>query len=354
VWAGACPLPTRHESRLTPSRWLDYHVRARWWREDVLLSRIGFGLTATSGDEVRQARLLIRSIKCFGGPFREANIWLAMPANKPLAPNMGFLMEEPGISTVPYYINPAARRFPNADRVYAAAALEVEAAQQVEQFVWMDPNTIVARPPRELIMPNRSNFGYRPVDLALFGSPIDEPVDGFWQSVNELCGIPDTSDFSVTTVVDDMRIRPFFDAGLIVVRPQSGLLRAWRQSFDSTFAAFEFHKWYATDPAYARYMYQAALTGVLSRVSEENMLELAPSLNYPLHLHSRYPHGTSDDITEFTTYRYENFAALDWSTGGYPLDRRLQSFIDQEIQAMNHMQIDPVFDPEMDFEPFIY
>ena len=133
--------------------------------------------------------------------------------------------------------------FPFAVKVFAAAAAESLARGQADYLAWMDSDSIVVSEPKALLLSDGKDLGYRPVDHTLIGSPYDAPIDRFWESIYRHCGVPESRGFPfpMVTSVDERRIRPYFNAGLLVVRPERGLLQSWRERFHRLYgeACFE-------------------------------------------------------------------------------------------------------------------
>ncbi len=113
----------------------------------------------------------------------------------------------------------------------------------------------------------------------------------------------------MTTHVDGTRIRPYFNAGLLVTRPEKHLLRVWRDTFFKVYLESSFQEFYRQDERYRVFIHQAVLSGVvLSTLESDEIKELPPKYNYPLHLHAQ-------DVTanrplcleELVTFRHEGF-----------------------------------------------
>ena len=67
----------------------------------------------------------------------------------------------------------------------------------------------------------------------------------------------------MTSTVDETKIRPYFNAGVAVVRPKNGLLQRWRDNFKNIYKKRCFRKIYKKQPVYETFMHQAVLTGTV-------------------------------------------------------------------------------------------
>jgi hypothetical protein len=103
----------------------------------------------------------------------------------------------------------------------------------------------------------------------------------------------------MTAHVDGVRIRPYFNAGLLIVRPERNLFHTWRDTFFRLIQAPDFQGFYERDERYIIFAHQAILTGVLlSALAPDEMQELPPTYNYPLHLYE-------EDVTDCRPARLE-------------------------------------------------
>ena len=258
----------------------------------------------------RNSLLLAESIRAFAGSLSRTPIWilyseLGEPLSREFVNGVGRL----GVELVGFEVDPAIAEFPFTGEATAAALAESMAEGKVERLMWLNANTIVLNEPLNLLIPEGKSLGYRPVHHINVGSPFSEPLDPFWTEVYRLCGVPDDRVFPMRTHVDDMKIRPYFNAGYHVTKPGRGLLKAWRDVFLGIHGAPTLQGFYEADPRYRVFVHQAAFTGaILSLLPREELLELPPSHNYPIHLHD-------DDVTdlrptyleELTTVRHEGF-----------------------------------------------
>jgi len=189
------------------------------------------------------------------------------------------------------------------------AQAESIAQDKTDLLVWLDTDTIVLREPRDFLLEDGRSLGCRPVHHTLVGSRYDDPLDFFWTQIYRYCKVSEDCVFPMTSHVDGTRIRPYFNAGLLVVRPERRLLQIWRDTFLKIYQASEFQKLYKKDERYKIFMHQAVLAGtVLSNLATDEIEELPATYNYPLHLQW-------EDVTahrpscleEVVTFRHENF-----------------------------------------------
>ena len=119
------------------------------------------------------------------------------------------------------------------------------------------------------------------------------------------------------TAVGGDRIRPHINAGLLSVRPERGLLTAWRDTFDRVYRQPAFEQFYEQNVCYRLFVHQAILSATaLSLLAPQEILVLPGSYNYPLHLHADFPPDRAAvNLNALVTCRYDGwgfFEAPDW------------------------------------------
>lgn len=271
-----------------------------------------FGVLAYPGHTDAEVLLFARSLSVWGGSLAASPIWIVYPTtDRAIHPRVCDRLLALGVHCVPVEVDPSESAFPFAAKVRAAAAVEALAEAEAERLAFLDPDTLVLRSPDALLLPAGKTLGYRPVHHTLIGSIYDQPIDDYWLAVYESCQVPPARLFPMDTCVRDHVIRPYFNAGSLVVRPQSGLLRAWSETFFRWYQDPAFTDFYARDGRYAVFAHQTLLAGViLTALSPDALHELPPEVNYPLHLHDDFPAADRRSLADLVTARYEELAIL--------------------------------------------
>ena len=233
------------------------------------------------------AILLADSIRTYGGGFAGAPIWVMVPWSvENLSGATRERLAELGVRLVPVETDAEAKDFPFAVKVAASAKVEKEAAGKYEVLALLNHDTLVLQEPKDLLLTESCALACVPVHHKLIGSAFDEPLDEFWTLVYEKCSVPADRVFPMVTPVDGVAIKPYFNAGLLAVRPERGLLRAWRDNFFGHYRDEDIAKFYERDQRYTIFIHQAILAGtMLSELTRDEISVLPPSYNYPLHLH---------------------------------------------------------------------
>jgi hypothetical protein len=275
-----------------------------------------FACLATAGQTEGQALLLIKSIRAFAGIYASSPIQILFPTKGVgLSPETTAELRYLGVQLLPFEIEPEALAFPFGTKVFAAAAAEKYAVGQSDLLVWLDTDSIVIQEVTDLVIGDNKALGYRPVDHRLIASRYAEPVDNFWQLIYLKCAVPDDQLFPMTTSVDMVTIRPYFNAGMLVIRPERGVLRRWADTFSNLYRLPIFPPFFRQNKLYQIFFHQAVLAGViLASVEQEALQSLSHLVNYPLHLHAAYPaERRPATMNELVTCRYDTaFQNSEW------------------------------------------
>jgi len=254
--------------------------------------------------------LLAESIRAFAGSLSKSPIWYLVPDyGGELSDIAKDRLKALNVTLIPIKTNLEVLHFPFAAELLAAASVESMAQGKTELLVWLGANTVVLQEPKDFLLRDGKKLGYRPVHVALVGSRYHEPLDAFWTLIYHHCNVPESSVFLMNTHVEGTPIRPYFNAGLLVTRPEGRLLQTWSDKFFGIYQEPSFREFYNLDERYVVFMHQAVLAGViLSAFARSELQELPPTYNYPLHLYGEdVTEHRPSSLEELVTFRHEGF-----------------------------------------------
>jgi hypothetical protein len=268
------------------------------------------------GVTTREATMLAKNLVRFSGHFNECLHWIfELPATQPGAEsvpaNPNFIRFVP---TIPE----ESRGFPFANKVFIAAEAELLADESLApQLVWMDTDTLVMKEPQALILKEGVKIAIAPVHIQNISSRMDQAADGFWQLIYSHCHVSKNHIFAMNTVVDKVQIRPHFNAGLISVNPQAGILRKWRDNFVGLYQDSRMQEFFEHDERYKTYLHQAVLAATILNLCKKDEIKLLPNeYNFPLHLLDRMDEQNKPGyLNELVTARYDDLDETGWHTG---------------------------------------
>ena len=274
------------------------------------MNKMIFACFVAGQKDIQKALILAESIRSFAVDFSAAPIWLMVPqGSKQLSKKVRARIDALEIKLHPFEIDPQAAGFPFAGKVVASAAAESLAFEQAAQLVWMDALSLVINSPDELLLNQAALLACRPVDHITIGSPYQKPLDPFWDSVYQSCGVTEDDIFPMITSADQVRIRPYINAGMLVVRPEHKLLQLWRDTFLESYQDNCFLDYYEENRLYKIFIHQAVLSAiVIASINQTEIKQLPYLVNYPLHMHTQYPADRRPkSINELVSCRYEQF-----------------------------------------------
>jgi hypothetical protein len=269
---------------------------------------IVFATYAQSEEGLRYVYFLAESIREFAGRFKDAPIWVYVPEgfdklNDDLAKRFSTLDVEIRTSRTPE----EAEWFYFAEKVFAAGEAEAAADGKVALLVWMDEDTIVLQEPKDFLLGKGISYAYRPVMHNRSGSLYDEKPNAFWSRIYEKLEIDDEALFPMVTPADRQKIRAYFNAGLLVVRPEEGILRKWGRDFTVLYRDSVLAQMCRDDVTNRIFIHQTALVGaVLNLIDRSEMIELSENYNYPIFFHQQWEAEKAfDSIDDIITLRYD-------------------------------------------------
>ena len=268
------------------------------------MTDLTFAFMLAYGENERGALLFARSLRKFCGELVNQPLWLMMPAKLEQVSETTFqMLKELGVQVHRFEVPEEALKFPFGGKVYAAAAAEELASVQSNLLVWMDSDTIFTGEPVEFLLEEKISLGYRPVMLKNISSLYEEPVNSFWSLMFEYCGTPVDHIFSMLTTVDEVHIRPQFNAGIMSLRPEKKLLRTWRDNFEQLYQQPELTPFYQEHVLYRIFVHQVILSATLLEMLEkEQMQDLGPRYNFPMFLDA-----APELARKALTLRYDEF-----------------------------------------------
>jgi len=252
--------------------------------------------------------LFAASIRTFAGTLSDSPIWVLVPKSEnEISEQTKKQLVSLEVKVTPFEIDPDVSKFPFAGNVLAAATAESLAKENTTFLAWMGLDTLIIDEPTLFLLGEDKTAGYRPVHHTLIGSIYEEPPDPFWELIYQKCHVTEDKIFPMKTHVDHNTLRPYFNAGHLIVRPEKGLFQTWWDYFKKLYHDPCFEEYYEKNELYTIFIHQAVLTGViLSTTERQELQELPFTYNYPLHLYYESPRDMRpQNVNDLVTVRYE-------------------------------------------------
>lgn len=248
--------------------------------------RVEFVTCIRSGPDVPLARLLIESLREFGGPMGDCAF--RVYATRPEV-ETGEALVGPGVAVEPLDVPEPVRRWPYGDKVAACARAEATVRPGIRTLVWLDLECLVVQPPVLFALQGDMAVAIRPVHIRNIGLAHDEPLNRFWHGIYRSVGIQDTS-LTVESFVGGERLRAYYNSHGLSVDPRLGLWRRWHELFTSLIADEAFVRDACTDIRHPIFLFQAVFSALVAAgVPEDRIRVLPPTYNYPYNLHAQVP-----------------------------------------------------------------
>ena len=253
---------------------------------NTLADPIIFSTVVRAARERSRARLLIDSIRSFGGALSHCPIWLfeADSLKTPCDSLAG-----PGIHILSLSVPETIKHYIFADKVYACARAEELAAGKIQSLVWIDPGCMVVNPPWLFDLGPAFDAAVRPVHIKNVGLGATEPLDVFWKKIYETVGVRDIQ-ATVQSFVDGQTLRAYFNSHAFAVNPSLGLLGRWLEYFQACVCDQEFQLAACQDERHQIFLFQAILSALLVTALDPQRIRILPHVyNYPYNLHPSVP-----------------------------------------------------------------
>ena len=239
-------------------------------------------------DQEHAATALVESLRAFGGELAETPVVVVVDDPEQRRCER---LRALGARVVRFGDPAAALAFPYGAKVFAAAEVEALVAGRARALAWLDAETLVLAPPRELLLGRGEAVALRPVFLAnRVALAPDAPLDEFWARIYREVGADAAAAPPVRSLVDEVAMRAYLNCMVIAVRPERGLFREWLRHFRAVVADEAYLRAAVADPPHRIFLHQAVLTAVLvGRTTGKEWRWLTPRTGYPANLHDRVP-----------------------------------------------------------------
>jgi hypothetical protein len=239
----------------------------------------------------RMARTVIESLRAFGGPLRDGEVWAFVldPARVSHA-----LHDIDRVRYIPLALQDDDPAYPFAEKVYACARAQEMAGPDVRSLIWLGLDCLIINPPVLFdlgpapgVAP--ADAAFRPVHHQNVGSPAHEPPDGFWQGIYRALGV-DEAPYTIESFADGRTLRPYFNTHCFAFDPATNLGRSWWDHFRALASDPAFQAGPCHDEAHQIFLHQAVLsTLVAKQLDRDRVRLLPPEYNYPLNLLGEMP-----------------------------------------------------------------
>lgn len=193
------------------------------------MSKIAFIACVEKGYLEDQAKLLCRSIRHYGGQYRDCPIYTFQPRQgTDIAGETLSELQRLNVTHITATLNDIYPDYPIGNKIFVCAWAERNLSEEI--LVFLDSDTMFCSEPQAFDLPEHIIAAVRPVDRKGRGSKGEnDPNDCYWQLLYDLCGVKSRP--FVKTTIQQETIRAYFNAGLIVGRRSASLFQQWESHF---------------------------------------------------------------------------------------------------------------------------
>jgi len=248
--------------------------------DTVLVTHVG------SSHRVRQAALMIDSLRTFGGSMSNIPILVFFDDDDPVRPvelsregvTLHRLARPAGV--LPYTLD---------SKVYTCARAEEMLQGNCESMLWIAPDCVIVNTPSLFQLEGKFDAALRPVHITNVGSLAEGSPDAFWKGVFHAAGVDDVQ-VTVESFIDCRILRAYYNTHVFSVSPALGLMHEWMQLFIELIQSRSFQQKCCSDDRHKLFLHQAVLSVLLaSRIDQERIRMLPEEYSYPYNLHDMVP-----------------------------------------------------------------
>ena len=292
-----------------------------------------FSIVSTERQE-RGIRLMIKSLRAFGGELSSAPVWLFYWDGYRADPNEVMAEYEgiDGIRLLPLALDDTLGNYLFGAKVSACAQAEELAGPVVEQIVWFAADCLVINPPKFFDLGAEYDAAFRTVHHRNIGLLASEPLDAFWKAVYTAVGLEDTTR-TIKSFVGGEDIRPYFNSHIFAIDPRLGLMKRWLTMFHKLVLDKDFQSNACGDQLHQIFLHQAILSVLLTaELPWERIRQLPAEYSYPLHFHERVDKSERPvSLNELVCIAYEDLNLHPDAVENIQVEEPLRSFLAHNI-----------------------
>lgn len=176
-----------------------------------------------------QSKLLVSSLREFGGKFRDIPIFSYQPRKKfKVSPETIAFFEKNNVEYVDIELNKDFQDYTFANKLLASAHRETNTDAEI--LIFLDSDILFLNEPKEFANFDNADVILRPVDMKNIGTENSEDKNSaYWDSLYNLLGVKIRR--NVLTTVTNENIWEYYNTGHIVTFPKNNFFRTANENF---------------------------------------------------------------------------------------------------------------------------
>lgn len=224
------------------------------------------------------SKLLVTSLRGFGGPFSDIPIFSYQPRkNNKISKKTIAFFEKNQVEYINNNLNKRFAYYPLINKPLACAHREYNTNADI--LIFLDSDIFFLNEPTELIDFHEADVILRPVDVKNIGTEsLEDENSSYWNELYQLLNVNVRR--KVTTTVDNKDILEYYNSGHIVTKTRNKLFNSWKENILKAMDA-------GINPQTGLfYLEQSVFAATISQM-ELNVKYLNNNYNFPIHLLNR-------------------------------------------------------------------
>lgn len=241
-------------------------------------------------EQERSVKAMIKSIRNNAGEYKNCKIYVLQTDYERIPGNS---LEENNVELLKLEIEKSLLDYPLAVKAFAASHVEKLVKKEVQSLVWLDPGVIVLNSLESLILDEEFDVALRPVSLVnnIGLAPDVEPND-YWAPIYKANKLDYKTLQTIETVVDGVKIQPYFNCEVYSVNPKLGLCNEWAKELTTLLKDENYQKNSCITFQRRLFLHQAILSGIVaSRIKSNRIKPIPITSSYPFNQHDQLAEG---------------------------------------------------------------
>ncbi len=238
------------------------------------MNKIEIVICTEKGYLESMSKLLIASLREFGGRFRDVPIFSYQPRKKfKISSDTISFFEKNNVEYIDIELNQKFPKYPLANKPLACAHREMHT--DADTLVFLDTDVFFLNEPSEFIKFESADVILRPVDGKNIGTQNSGDKNAiYWNNLYKLLNVK--SHKNIRTTVTNEDIWEYYNSGHIVTLTKNNLFNTWRKNFEKVMDA-------GIRPDHGLFFVEQSVLSATVSQMELGVKHFSKEYNYPLH-----------------------------------------------------------------------
>ncbi len=252
--------------------------------------------------------LLAKSIRRFSDSDKKYSLIAFNPRKSRLSKSVICDLERLNVQLNHINLNRHFDFYPLSNKVFVSSYVEEHYSSEFDILMFLDSDTLVLKPLDSLF--NRSfKVAIKPESDNIVGLRVQQDPDLFWQILYENANLESSCAWSVTTSIDNVEIKAYYNSGVIVTKGSAGIFQTWKDFFLSTITD---RRSFQIDYVKYYFIEQASLSmAIVKNINNTDVISLNNNFNFPLHLYDKIS-KPYDFSSIYILHYHELLLSADW------------------------------------------